>query len=463
MMLELAVLSGSASGTRERFGNGDVSLGRHPDSDLRFDPHRDLDVSLRHARIHVEEETVLLEDLGSTNGTFLNGRRVERPTPLRDEDVISLGSEGPRVSVRILPTDTASLPSTEVHRVRQATPPVNAAPRSAERAWRTPLVAAVVVLVLAATAALSYAAGRADANRREAHLLELSRRTDSLIARYNDDLSSMAGQVQGLDSALRTAQQESRSLRGELQRMRVSGGGGGEGVETMSNRLERAELRQRSLATLSRLDYSAIAEQSGRAVVLIAVEDANGQTMTGTGFGVSRGGLIVTNKHLVQTQQSPRPRRVAVIFSDTPVWHPARVVRVSESSDLAVLQVESPGPFPVVAGISRRGSLARVGSPVAIIGYPLGTDTPMESGRGDSFTARYTLGAGTLSKGLADVLQIDAFAGEGSSGSPVFDADGLVIGVVYGGARESAGRIVYAVPSDLLADLLPRDAAALLR
>jgi S1-C subfamily serine protease len=76
-------------------------------------------------------------------------------------------------------------------------------------------------------------------------------------------------------------------------------------------------------------------------------------------------------------------------------------------------------------------------------------------GSGMQITARSTLVAGTLSKVLDDVIQMDSFAGEGSSGSPVFDADGNVIGVVYGGARESAGRIVYAVPATVLARELP--------
>ena len=45
-----------------------------------------------------------------------------------------------------------------------------------------------------------------------------------------------------------------------------------------------------------------------------------------------------------------------------------------------------------------------------------------------------TTTAGTISKRLDDVLQIDSYAGKGSSGSPVFDVRGHVVGVVYGGA-----------------------------
>ena len=73
------------------------------------------------------------------------------------------------------------------------------------------------------------------------------------------------------------------------------------------------------------------------------------------------------------------------------------------------------------------------------------------------------MNVGTVSKTLADILQLDVFAAQGSSGSPVIDARGLVIGVLYGAARESGGRIVYSVPSARLAAQLPADAAGVIR
>jgi S1-C subfamily serine protease len=90
---------------------------------------------------------------------------------------------------------------------------------------------------------------------------------------------------------------------------------------------------------------------------------------------------------------------------------------------------------------------------VATIGYPHAVDTPME-GTGLDVRARTTTTAGTVSKRLADVLQIDSYAGKGSSGSPVFDVRGYVVGVIYGGEAESQGRIVYAVPAERLAAFL---------
>ena len=51
MSLELRVLSGARAGARERFEKSIVAIGRHPMSDMKFDPNADLDVSTRHAEL----------------------------------------------------------------------------------------------------------------------------------------------------------------------------------------------------------------------------------------------------------------------------------------------------------------------------------------------------------------------------------------------------------------------------
>ena len=68
-----------------------------------------------------------------------------------------------------------------------------------------------------------------------------------------------------------------------------------------------------------------------------------------------------------------------------------------------------------------------------------------------------------MSKTLPENVQLDAYAAQGSSGSPVFDARGLVVGVLFGAAAESGGRIIYTVPSARLAAQLPKDAAGVIR
>src|SRR5688572_9160860 len=70
---------------------GDNTIGRDPGCRVWLDHSG---VSRHHARIHIEGDTerVLLDDLESTNGTFVGRQRVVEQTPLGDGDVIEVGS-----------------------------------------------------------------------------------------------------------------------------------------------------------------------------------------------------------------------------------------------------------------------------------------------------------------------------------------------------------------------------------
>ncbi len=68
-------------------GTRPVTIGRAPDNDIPID---NLAVSNYHARVYPEAGRLVLEDMGSLNGTFLNEQRVERAA-LRDGDAIQVG------------------------------------------------------------------------------------------------------------------------------------------------------------------------------------------------------------------------------------------------------------------------------------------------------------------------------------------------------------------------------------
>lgn len=65
-----------------------VVIGRSPGADIVI---ADDFVSGRHARVSPHGAEAVLEDLGSTNGTLLNGTAVSRPNSLRPGDVIDIG------------------------------------------------------------------------------------------------------------------------------------------------------------------------------------------------------------------------------------------------------------------------------------------------------------------------------------------------------------------------------------
>ena len=76
MKCEFRIMSGGRAGYHEAFDKAYVGFGRHPLSDFRFDADQDLDVSARHAAVVRAGDRWVLRDLGSRNGTFVNGRRI---------------------------------------------------------------------------------------------------------------------------------------------------------------------------------------------------------------------------------------------------------------------------------------------------------------------------------------------------------------------------------------------------
>ncbi len=84
----LVVKSGEGIGTVYALEAAQISLGRDQNNDIVFS---EIEVSRHHARLIRYEDTFLLEDLGSTNGTFVNGQRVSAPYALRPGDEIALG------------------------------------------------------------------------------------------------------------------------------------------------------------------------------------------------------------------------------------------------------------------------------------------------------------------------------------------------------------------------------------
>jgi DNA-binding winged helix-turn-helix (wHTH) protein len=69
-------------------GVGENLIGRAPDAAIRID---NSEVSRRHALIVVKGTTATLEDLGSKNGTYLRGKRIEEPAKLANADEIRIG------------------------------------------------------------------------------------------------------------------------------------------------------------------------------------------------------------------------------------------------------------------------------------------------------------------------------------------------------------------------------------
>ena len=129
-------LAGARRGQRQEFPARErVRFGRHPECEVSFDAHRDIDASSRHAELRPHETTSwTLVDLGSSNGTYVEGHRITESVVARGAPVsIEFGPGGPRV--RLFVGDDREI---------EALPP---APVEAQRpSWLVPALVGAVVL-----------------------------------------------------------------------------------------------------------------------------------------------------------------------------------------------------------------------------------------------------------------------------------------------------------------------------
>ena len=111
MLLRIHQVAGAHAGRMWTFDQPVVRLGRMPDSDIVFDAHADLDASGRHAEFGRQGDQWVVRDVGSRNGTFVNGARVEEQL-LSHGDVVECGFGGPRVRVELVaPREASGTPS----------------------------------------------------------------------------------------------------------------------------------------------------------------------------------------------------------------------------------------------------------------------------------------------------------------------------------------------------------------
>src|SRR5512146_320830 len=84
----LVMRSGPSVGKTYPLDKNELFIGRDLSNDIVIN---DPEISRRHSRLFTQGNTFVIEDLGSTNGTFVNGQRLVGPNVLRPGDVITFG------------------------------------------------------------------------------------------------------------------------------------------------------------------------------------------------------------------------------------------------------------------------------------------------------------------------------------------------------------------------------------
>jgi hypothetical protein len=170
-----------------------------------------------------------------------------------------------------------------------------------------------------------------------------------------------------------------------------------------------------------------IAESALPSVVAIVTDDS-----LGSGFVVDKGGLVATNLHVVAGYS-----KALVVLHDRREYPVIDIYNADPKRDIAILRIEAKGLTPLTLGDSDR---VRAGETVVAIGHPLGLTDTVSSG---------LVGAVRKIEEDFSVLQISAPIAPGSSGGPLFDDRGRVIGVataiLLGGQNLNLGVPINAV------------------
>ncbi len=197
-------------------------------------------------------------------------------------------------------------------------------------------------------------------------------------------------------------------------------------------------------------------ESMGLKVKVVSPDEPFAGTQ-GTGFVISPEGHVLTCAHVLAGE------KVATIWVSN-VRYVADVVSADKDKDLALLKPRTP-ITPLVRALGfRRDQRYSIGADVSTIGYPLGNIL--------GTSIRYTRGSISATAGIRDdpkQLQVSAQIQPGNSGGPLFDNEGVVIGVMQGTlnpvamADATGGQLPqnvnFAIKSDVVLKYLQTDRA----
>ncbi len=179
-------------------------------------------------------------------------------------------------------------------------------------------------------------------------------------------------------------------------------------------------------------------EKINPAIVLVEAQLPEGFS-SGTGCIVNKNGLILTSSHVVNDANY-----IEVTTSKGEIYKANVIKTQDENEDLALLQIKPKSPLPTIKfGDS---SLIKVGQKVLAIGNPFG------------FNGTLTTGIVSRIDYERNKIQTDAAINPGSSGGPILNANGEVIGIsqsIYNPDNNKSNiGIGFAVPANDVKKLL---------
>ncbi|MBQ4874540.1 MAG: Do family serine endopeptidase [Rickettsiaceae bacterium H1] len=174
----------------------------------------------------------------------------------------------------------------------------------------------------------------------------------------------------------------------------------------------------------------------------------------GSGFVINENGIIVTNRHVITSQDGSIASNITITFNDNSQLK-AKVLETDIRTDLAVLRVKPKHKLKYVEFADSDKS--KVGDWVIAIGNPFGLGGSVSAGIVSARGRDINLGHQQTS----DFIQTDAAINRGNSGGPLFDLSGKVIGINTAIISPSGGNvgIGFALPSNIASPVVERLAA----
>lgn len=171
-----------------------------------------------------------------------------------------------------------------------------------------------------------------------------------------------------------------------------------------------------------------------RAVVIVTTVDRQGKPLLqGSGFFIAAG-HIVTNLHVIKDAGLIR---IETFDGNTSTVH--NVVAVNEREDLALLQMEAPNPDATILQLADSAPVE--GEAIVVMSNPRGSQWKLTQGQ---------VGPIWQFKGTGNRIQITASILPGSSGGPVVNKEGHVVGVAAMHVESSTDDLNFAVPAESL-------------
>lgn len=431
MKARLEHLSGERAGQATVIWKSYATLGRATQADIRFAAEGDLMVASRHAAIVWRDGNWWVRDLGSVNGTFVDGSRVTGEAALRDGSTVQLGRDGPTLGFSVIweegapepvrtvdvsadddPDALTAMPTTPVILSRPPKPFVEpAAARGQARRWPT---IALALLVVGTLGGLALARARSD------HSAGSLR--DALLARSDSvfhTLQAIGDRSRYLGGALSDAQSRTARLRLQLRRAPDDEAA----LAPLRDALDGLEGEQRRLVEAASIDVAGLLGSHDRALVLVEAEFSDGRRVRAAGIAVARTGALVqfvTSRAALADSVGSTLRVLRLHRGDGSVE--ARVLARRPHPELLLLEATLPtgvDPLPVAAAGDR---FPAPGEPALMLGFAPGADT----GSGLASTAVLAM----VESVQADGLRLQVIGTALTPGSAVVDRRGSVIGVV---------------------------------